>query len=143
VAALGLAGTVLVAAAPPAHADFDTCPSGHACLFLLPQERLLFHSEGNANPFVTMPGDQVGYVWNNGTYYPGLDHLQVYSVSPGGSAWTICLHYGPKTDPFGFPPRTAVAQPTAAYVIPGDTITAWYWRGECANWEDDGWSQIS
>jgi hypothetical protein len=142
-AALGLTGTVLVAAAPPAHADLDPCPRGHACLYLLPEERLLAHSGGNAWPFVRLPGDQSGYIWNNGTRHPGLDHLQVTGVVPGGTAWTICLHYGPKTNPHRFPPFGNAVQPTAAYVVPGQIITNWYWRGECADLQDDGWYQVT
>lgn len=132
-AVVALTGASAFASAAPAGAS-TTCPLEYACVF---------NSAGTniyQNPN-TVNGLNVGggtYVWNNGKAFAGADHITLHVRSSGGSNWNICLHYGARK----FWSGGADNNPTAVYLVSGDVVTGWNWRGECGASEDISWDLV-
>lgn len=127
-AALALSGSVVTA---PAADAASSCYPGTVCVYMYRQDGtavVAAATEGNLTNWVGV-SYWGGYVWNNGTYWPGADHIQLnVTLSNGERRWT-CLHYGPKT---------WTGDPTAIALAPFTTVTSATWRGECAN-SEEGW----
>jgi hypothetical protein len=130
VVAVGLAGLVpldLVRAAPAAAEPTPVpCDPGEACIVDRPV--VVYRTAGNA-PNIWVRVNNGGYIWNHGVRYPGLDHIQVRTMTPNGRLWQICLHYGPNVT-FDQP------EPTAGRLVPGERVMQIQWRGECSGNED-------
>jgi hypothetical protein len=131
--ALAAAGALLAATAggivtaPTASAA--TCNSGSACLYWRNSNgvsTLIYQNAGNATLNFQTPSTG-GWVWNHGVRYPGADHITL-TTKFGGYRWRICLHYGAV--------NYTIGQNTATGLQPGEVVTGWRWRGECAANED-------
>lgn len=126
--------TGLVASGPVAGAATlapPNCEPGYACI-VNGSGSVVYKNAGNVNNFYYAP-DGGGYVWNNGVRYPGLDHIQLYTII-GDRRYTICLHYGRE-------PVFVQPEPTAGVLVPGEAVTSWRWRGECIG-DEDTWHRI-
>ncbi|MEV0791488.1 hypothetical protein [Kribbella sp. NPDC050459] len=128
-ATLATSAAVGIATAPTASAA--TCNAGSACVYQTlsnGSSSLRYQNAGNATISLTT-GPYGGWVWNNGVRYPGADHITL-TTTYGGYRWRICLHYGPADQNQG------TGKTTAAALQPGEVVTGWRWRGECASGED-------
>ncbi|GAA3883073.1 hypothetical protein GCM10023084_39960 [Streptomyces lacrimifluminis] len=111
----GVLGAAPTASAVP---DPPGCDKGNFCVYSGEWEtgRLVLKSEGNWSGGVTGRS-----IFNNGTPFPGFDHIQVdwrWADGIGGGS-SVCLHYNP--DP------GAISMTFNKDVV----FTKVTWRGEC------------
>jgi hypothetical protein len=117
VAAMALSG--FIAMAPPASAEPNPpgCPRGSFCAYWGPNQTgpLLLADDGNWSGQIA----GVESVFNNGTAWPGADHIQL-AYRERGVNKSVCIHYNPGPGAYKM-----------NFAFPGVTITSARWRGEC------------
>jgi hypothetical protein len=108
---LGAAPTASAVPNPPG------CEKGNFCIYSGPEStgQLVLKSTGNWSGRVTGRS-----ILNNGTPFPGFDHIQVDIIYPDtGSSDTTCLHYNPGPGAIGLTHHSNLI------------FTKVTWRGEC------------
>ncbi|MFF9037795.1 peptidase inhibitor family I36 protein [Streptomyces sp. NPDC014892] len=108
---------VVAIAAPTASAEPNPpgCDRGAFCIYSGPDQTgsLLVESQGNWSGSVSGRS-----VFNNGTPFPGGDHIQLTWTYNGGT-FSDCLHYNPGPGDYKW------------NFVPGVVFKQASWRGEC------------
>ncbi|MFI0977418.1 peptidase inhibitor family I36 protein [Streptomyces sp. NPDC021093] len=121
IAAVGVASLSLATAglvlAPSASASPADCPRSYVCVWNNPNfsGAPTWKSQGNLSNMSSSNGMSI---INNGTAYPGADHIRYRVTWVGGQYVTGCLHYPPDSN---------------SHYFTGGAMTMNYarWGGEC------------